>query len=103
MPVLKTKKARLQAEGEPLIVCRPFFDNPAILKNRTRGFASPDYSGFARSESMLDTTIHLISDIFLTFSTKMHPLAKYNPQGRQYRDCPCKEKETDLSQPQQLI
>jgi hypothetical protein len=34
MPVVKTKKARLQAEGEPLIVCRPFFDNPAILKKQ---------------------------------------------------------------------
>ena len=26
-----------------------FFGNPAILTNRTRGFASPDYSGFALS------------------------------------------------------
>ena len=29
------------------------FGNPAILLCRTRGFASPDYSGFARSENVL--------------------------------------------------
>ena len=29
------------------------FGNPAILLFRTRGFASPDYSGFARSENVL--------------------------------------------------
>ncbi len=29
---------------------RILFGNPAILKMRTRGFASPDFSGFALSE-----------------------------------------------------
>jgi hypothetical protein len=28
------------------------FGNPAVLYVRTRGFASPDYSGFARSENV---------------------------------------------------
>jgi hypothetical protein len=29
------------------------FGNPAILSFRTRGFASPDCSGFARSENVI--------------------------------------------------
>jgi hypothetical protein len=35
------------------------FGNPAILKVRTRGFASPDLSGFARSESIFKTKVLL--------------------------------------------
>ena len=41
------------------------FGNPAILKLRTRGFASPDYSGFARSEnvfSLIKSTVFLLSN-----------------------------------------
>ena len=43
------------------------FGNPAILLFRTRGFASPDYSGFARSEN--------VGSLFppvLLFSTQTH-------------------------------
>jgi len=40
------------------------FGNPAILELRTRGFASPDYSGFALSE----TNYCLFSVPFLVLS-----------------------------------
>ena len=39
------------------------FGNPAILFIRTRGFASPDYSGFARSEN----DIQLLKNFYTQF------------------------------------
>ena len=59
------KSARSSTEDERCRILEPgersaepgwrplLFGNPAILNIRTRGFASPDYSGFARSEILL--------------------------------------------------
>jgi hypothetical protein len=37
------------------------FGNPAILFDRTRGFASPDYSDFARSENVFSIVAFRLS------------------------------------------
>jgi len=56
------KSARSSAEDERFWMfpcCRDpramshLFGNPAVLSSRTRGFASPDFSGFALSENFL--------------------------------------------------
>lgn len=59
--IANKKRSALISEDEsaPCVVktgCQDayhLFGNPAILLVRTRGFASPDYSGFARSENVI--------------------------------------------------
>jgi hypothetical protein len=48
------------------------FGNPAILLFRTRGFASPDYSGFARSENVLKLN-HMGGSIMVSGTKKPAP------------------------------
>jgi len=47
------------------------FGNPAILNVRIRGFASPDLSGFARSESFFKTKVLCLNYFYYVF-TKYH-------------------------------
>jgi hypothetical protein len=49
------------------------FGNPAILNLRTRGFASPDYSGFALSEnlSLVAANVELLADPSSTKRSKI--------------------------------
>jgi hypothetical protein len=49
------------------------FGNPAILNLRTRGFASPDYSGFALSEnlSLVAANVELLADSSSTKRSKI--------------------------------
>jgi len=56
-----TKNALTTSAGDERIIKKTgvlgkmhciLFGNPAVLKLRTRGFASPDYSGFALSETI---------------------------------------------------
>jgi hypothetical protein len=41
------------------------FGNPAILNDRTRGFASPDFSGFALSENLFVTEVKSLEQLLV--------------------------------------